>query len=101
MSEHALGRAASQRVENAVVPCGRHYDEINVIFKCRIENCLDDAPVPNGEWQRVPCRLGIVYNRCMISHMQEVDCDIVPRKDSAKLTRVIDSSGRRGGMIDG
>ena len=101
MSEHALGRTASQRVENAVVPCGRHYDEINVIFKCRVKNCLDDAPVPNDQRQRAPCRLSIVYNRCVVSYMQEVDCDVVPRKHSAKLTRVIDGSGRRRGMIDG
>jgi hypothetical protein len=29
MSEHALGRAASQGVENAVVPCSQHDDEVN------------------------------------------------------------------------
>jgi hypothetical protein len=100
VSEHALGRAASQRVENAVVSCGRHDDQINVILKCRVNNRLDDVPVPNDQGQWAPCRVSIADNRCMVSYMQKVDRDIVPHEHAAKLTRAVDSSGRRGGMID-
>jgi hypothetical protein len=49
MPQHPLGRAAAQRIEDAVVPGRRHADEVHVVLNGCVENRLHHVAVTNDD----------------------------------------------------
>ena len=98
VADDALGGAAAQGIENAMMPRRRHADQVGVEFDCRVDDRLHDGTRANDH----PRQAGRIRDdrRRRIPDMKEIDREARAGQEPAEAQNSFDRSARGRGKID-